>query len=504
MNAYNPLPFPVECLPASVKNAVLEMQTNTGFPIPLIAASALGTLSAVCQNLSDVLPPVGNVSPISLNILSIADIGEGKTPTDKYFQQPIREFEEAERKKSEDEMECLKTSKKTWEIEFKAIETGIKKNRTKFVTSDDSDEIEQLSLDFEKLEQKLEEHLLKEPKQRKRYKMIQSDTTPTKIALDLSANIPSAYLSSDEAGSLFKGSSMKNLGMLNQLWDGTPLNLERMDRNIQVEDGRLSIFLAVQGAVLNDYLNHRGKGARDIGFLARCLVSFPVSTKGTRFLTVQPQSWENLKIFQNRALEILNQDRQEIDNGRQERTVLVFSNEAKNQWINFRNNIEVNLAPGRFFEDVNDMASKITSNATRMAALFHLFEGNRGEISVETLKNAGYLCDWYINEFKRLFTKTPEMPVVISDAMELEKSLITWFQNHPGCSYMKKSAIAQYAPSKLRKDGCRREAAINELYRQNKIQIWLHEKIHWVVLNYYQTQTNVVAPYSSYSISMEI
>lgn len=483
MNVYNPLPFPVEHLPASLKNTVLEIESNTKFPIPLIAASALGTISAVCQNLIDVLPPIGGVSPVSLNILSIADSGEGKTPIDKFFQEPIREFEEAERKKSEDEIQRLKTNKKTWEIELKAIETAIKKNRNKSVVSDDADEIEQLNVNFEKLERKLEKHFLKEPKQRKQYKMIQSDITPTKIALNLSENIPSAYLSSDEGGSLFKGSAMKDLGMLNKLWDGSKLSVERMDKNIEAEDGRLTIFLAVQGAVLQDYLNNRGKNARDIGFLPRCLVSFPLSTKGTRILTNQPQSWEHLKNFQNRVLEILNQDRLEIDNGRQERKVLVFSDEAKNEWINFRNSIERGLTPDGSLADVHDMASKIISNLTRMAALFHLFEGKEGEISIETLESAGEVCDWYITEFKRLFTKTPEMPVVVSDAIELEKSLITWFQNHLGIEWMKKSAVAQYAPAKLRKDGGRREAAINELCRQHKIQLHYDGKIHWIKLN---------------------
>ena len=56
----------VDAFPPSIKNAILEVHANTYFPIPLIAASALGAIAAASQNSIDVELPLGSVSPVSL------------------------------------------------------------------------------------------------------------------------------------------------------------------------------------------------------------------------------------------------------------------------------------------------------------------------------------------------------------------------------------------------------------------------------------------------------
>ena len=200
-------------------------------------------------------------------------------------------------------------------------------------------------------------------------------------------------------------------------------------------------------------------------------------------LNDQPQSWNHLTTFQQRITEILTQDKLDVDQGRQTRRILEFSQEAKYNWIGFRNNIEFDLNAGRYLADVDDGASKITNNLARMAALFHFFEGHQGEISAETLRNAGIICEWYTHEFKRLFAKNPEVPIWVSDAIDLENSLVRWCQNHPGHYAILKGAIAQYGPAQLRKDSNRREAAIYELDLQNKIKIQKHENKLLIFLN---------------------
>lgn len=484
MHLHNPDNFPVECLPQLIKNAVQEMHSNTHFPLPLIVSSALGAISLACQNSIDVRLPMGSVSPCSLFMLLVADSGEGKTPVDHYFTKPISDFEENEARKSEQALLQQKAHRTTWMIERKEIEAAIKKNRKNNLSSEKLEQAHLLNVEFENLQQKLQDHLSKEPQQQRNYKLIFSNTTPAKIALDLYENWPSAGLISDEAGSLFRGAAMKDLGMLNQLWDGTTLSVDRVSSpSFKVRDARLTISLMVQGEILNQYLVGRGRDARDIGFIARCLVAFPVTAKGSRFPYNQTQHWSQLTIFQQRITKILTQDKLDFDQGRQTRPILEFSQEAKNNWITFRNNIELNLETGRYLSDVDDGASKIAPNLARMAALFHFFEGRKGNISAETLSLAATICEWYIHEFKRLFTKNPAVPVEVSDAEELEKCLERWCNNHPGSMAIQKSHIAQYAPSQLRRDKIRREHALDTLVCQNKILIQSYEKKQWVILN---------------------
>ncbi|MEI6708175.1 MAG: YfjI family protein [Methylococcales bacterium] len=484
MNLPNRDRFPVEYLPPLIKNAVLEMRDNTKFPLPLIVSSALGAISLACQNSIDVRLPMGSVSPCSLFMLLVADSGEGKTPVDHYFTQPISDFEENEARKLKDELVQQKTHRSVWAIEHKEIEVAIKKNRKKNLSSDDPEQLDLLNAEFENLKQKLEGHLLKELPAQRKYKLIFSNTTPAKIALDLHENWLSAGLISDEAGSLFRGRAMNDLGMLNQLWDGSTLSVDRVSSpSFKVKDARLTISLMVQGKILDDYVKGRGKNARDIGFIARCLVAFPFTTKGSRVLNNQPQSWIHLTKFQQRITEILTQDKLDVDQGRQTRPILEFSQEAKNYWFTFRNDVEWDIKTGRYFSDVDDGASKISTNLARMAALFHFFEGRQGDIIHEAEYEAEEICSWYMHEFKRLFTKNPAIPIEVSDAAELEQCLLRWCQNHSGMYAIEKRKIAQYAPNQLRNNKLRRDDALSTLISQNKIRIELDEKTQCVLLN---------------------
>lgn len=501
MNLHNPNNFPVDYFPPLIRNAMLETQTTTGFPLPMIGGAALGAAAVSCQNSIDVQLPFGAIIPTSLNILMIGDPGEGKSPTDRFFTQPIRDFEENEAKKLNAAIPQLKTLRIAWEIQRREIEVAIIRNRKKTITNSDPEKGELLTKEFETLQQTLEHHFSMEPKPQRRCKIFHGNTTPTKILMDLSENWPSAYLCSDEAGSLFRSGAMADLGMLNQLWDGATLTVDRISSpSFQVKDSRLSIFLAVQGAVLQDYLLGRGKSFQNIGALARYLVICPTSTKGTRILSDGPQFSEHLTLYQQRIMDLLIQDKLEMDQGRKGRLVLKLSIEARKYWYDFRNKIEYDLNPGRYLSDIDDFASKITTNLVRIAALFHYFEGYEGDISLETVSRAGVVCEWFIHEFKRLFSSMPEIPLEIADVLELERFLMDWCMKHSGPPYILKSLLGQYGPNQLRpaSNKGRREYAINALVMQGKISLALLGKKKIIQLNpQYFPVNGFVQPYQS-------
>jgi hypothetical protein len=433
--------------------------------------------------------PLGQIIPISLYLLLIADSGEGKTTTDQLVGKSIRIFDEKEKVRFELEEQKLKSYKKVWDIELKAIEKTIQKIITKRISTDNAQELEELNVEIEKLEQKLQDHHINEPKMPKRYKLIHNDITPAKIARALHENIASMFLSSDEGSSFLKGQVTNDLGFLNQAWDGSSFSVERIGSpSFEVKNARMSMFIGIQSKPFFDYLQGRGKHAREIGFFAHFLVCYPESTMGTRFVANKQQSLPKLEALCARISEILMQDRLEIDAGRTTRQILTFSYEAKEAWINSRNKVQAELRPDGSLSDVKDAASKLANNAARVAALFHRIEGETGDISEETVIQAGIVCTYYLIEFIRLFSKKVQTQSVEDDSWYLDSAIQTYFRNHPNENRMKKSALAQYGPSYFRKNRPRLDAAINMLQQKGIIHIFEENKSTCFSYNYRQSQ----------------
>ena len=121
----NPENYPVDSNPSLVRNAMVEVHNNGGFPFPLIGNAALAVLAAACQNSIDVQLPLGQTVPVSLLLWTVADSGEGKSPVTDLFSKPIVDFEAEEAKKSEFIKQQFKPSKVAWKLKQKAIEKEI-------------------------------------------------------------------------------------------------------------------------------------------------------------------------------------------------------------------------------------------------------------------------------------------------------------------------------------------------------------------------------------------
>jgi len=83
-------PYPINALPAIIRNAVLSYQEYGQQPLPLIACSALANVSLACQSAANVMRDNLLNSPISLYFLVIAASGERKSAADSAFGKAIR------------------------------------------------------------------------------------------------------------------------------------------------------------------------------------------------------------------------------------------------------------------------------------------------------------------------------------------------------------------------------------------------------------------------------
>ena len=136
-------------------------------------------------------------------------------------------------------------------------------------------------------------------------RLLYSDTTPAGFAYGLYKHSRSAGLIEDEAGRIFNSRLLDDLGLLNKVWDGRSLTVDRRSGSFFVDDPRATVSWMVQPHIFGKYMESKGDEARGIGFLARCLVSYPVSTQGSRFELNKPMENEKIDAFRRRIRDLL-------------------------------------------------------------------------------------------------------------------------------------------------------------------------------------------------------
>lgn len=470
-----PEPYPVDALPVIVKAAVDEVHGFVKAPVPLVAASAISALSLAIQAHHDVERASALHSPTGIFMLTIADSGERKSTCDRFFTKAIIDYENAQAEAAKPAIKNYTADMDSWEAERSGIKDKIRSyGKSGKSTASLGEQLRSL------------EHDKPEPPRIPR--LLYADATPEALAYSLAKQWPSGGVVSAEAGIVFgshgmgKDSVMRNLAILNQLWDGTSLKIDRKtSESFAVRGARITVALQVQTETLNSFFEKSGALARGTGFLARFLVSWPESTQGCRLFTEAPDSWPKLATFNQRITEILNIHAPINEDGALTPQMLILSPEAKDAWIEFHDGIELQLSSGGVLFDVRDVASKIADNATRLAALFHVFEGGVGAISLDSFERASAIVAWHLNESRRFFGEIA-LPSELADAVRLND----WFirhcrREHTHC--VAKRHAQQYGNVR---DAIRLDAAITELesldriqIRQDgkKISIWLNPKI---------------------------
>ncbi|ALQ51150.1 YfjI family protein [Nitrosomonas ureae] len=467
--------YPIEALPLSVKAAVEEVHGFVKAPLPLVAASAISAMSLAIQAHYDIERASALNSPTGLFLLTIADSGERKTTCDRFFSKAINDYEFAQAEAAKTEIKNYNADMDSWEAKRGGIKDRIRTD-AKSGKSTSSQEAELRELEHDK------------PEPPRIPRLLYADVTPEALAYDLAKKWPSGGVVSAEAGIVFgshgmgKDSVMRNLATLNQLWDGVSLKIDRKtSESFAVHGARLTVALQVQTETLNSFFEKSGALARGTGFLARFLISWPESTQGYRSFTEAPDSWPKLAAFNRRITEILNIPAPINEDGALIPQMLTLTPEAKIMWIEFHDGIESQLASGGVLFEVRDVASKIADNATRLAALFHVFDGGIGAISEDAFERASAIVAWHLNESRRFFGEIA-LPAEIANASRLND----WLVQH--CSQNKTHFVAKRFAQQYGtvRDAARLEAAISELESLDRIQIrkdgkkisiWLNPKI---------------------------
>ena len=455
-----PETYPLDALPLPIRAAVEEVTGFVKAPVPMVASSALAALSLAIQTHVDAKRAEKLHGPVGLFLLTIADSGERKSTCDGFFSKPIRDYEEAQAEAAKPTLKDHKAAIEAWE----AKRGGVKEKIRQLAKDNKSTTGMELAL-------RHLEHDKPEPPRIPR--LLYADATPEALAYGLAKQWPSGGVVSAEAGIVFgshgmgKDSVMRNLGLLNQLWDGTSLTIDRRStESFTVRGARLTVALQVQEPTLREFFTRSGALARGTGFLARFLVAWPESTQGQRPFTEAPANWPALAVFHQRIAAILDQPAPIDDDGALTPLMLPLTQEAKAAWVEYHDAIESELSSGGELYDVRDVASKSADNAARLAALFQMFEGVGGAISLAAFESASLIAAWHLHESRRFFGELA-LAVELADAARLDG----WLIDH--CRRERTHLVSTREAQRLGplRDKEKLAAALRELEELDRVQV---------------------------------
>ncbi|CAJ9727237.1 Uncharacterised protein [Burkholderia pseudomallei] len=481
----NHMQYPLSAFPIISRNAIEEVVQNIQGPVSMSALSAITAMSAVCQPLIKVKLPTGQEVPASMNTATVAESGERKTATDKLMMGPLYAADAARMKNFEEGITDYEAAMRLWKIKLQAIERKIsaavknavskRREATVVVGADGAtewlEEDQSANNEIDWLSARLAEHMRTKPERERLRRTIRQEITPRAMMEALQGDGESIVLNSEEGGMLLSSQVMWALGQLNKCWDSPEiLGIDRAQlENIVVRNPRVSVSFMVQSAVLEAFLERRGKVMRGSGNWARYLVAWPESTQGSRFMPYMEPVWHYLPVFHARMIELVAERERQLASGHIEVDVIEFDDDARVAYVNLQNHLEPMLRPMQFLNDIKDFASKAAEMTGRLAGLFHKFSAQQGKITGDMFHRAWAIVEWHMLEFKRIFSP-PAIPLQAEqDADVLLPNLHTEL-NRRGVNEIAESDIVTLAKN-LAWGAARTKAALQALYAAGHFRI---------------------------------
>lgn len=468
-------PYPIEALPAPMSDAVKEVQSFVQAPAALVASSALAALSLAAQGLVNVRRDQQLVGPVSVYLLSVADSGERKTTCDSLFSRALRDWEAERRQQMAPDLARAEAVAAAFEAKKAGILDAIKLKRRR-------------GEDTAGAERELQD-LVRDPTDPLSIpRLLYADATPEALAYSLANGWPSGGVLSAEAGAVFGAHGMgqdtilRNLALLNVLWDGGDMAIDRRSKPSFVLRGRrLTFGLMIQPDALRGFLERAGTLPRGTGFLARFLIAWPTSTQGSRHYRAAPSAMPGLEGFARRIRELLAVPMMKDEHGSLSPIVLDLSPAARNAWIDLHDCVEDELGTHGEFRDIRDVAAKSAENVARVAALFHVLEhGLTGTIGVDAVGAATSVITWHLNESRRMLGEL-EVPPTLGAAIRLD----AWLRREAIASKADRVStrrIFQYGP-KCARDSQAFKAIVAVLTERGRARLETEGRRRYVVIN---------------------
>ncbi len=397
-----------------LESAVVEACDNLQVSREMALTTALGAMAIACQGLIDIRQPTGNVVNGGLMLLTIAESGERKTTTEKQFFKGLRDVQNEKLEDASREQKDYQKKFHVWKLKLSALQSTLKaamKEDAKSENESDPDTFipqkdgtfeleERNNISIQKHEDNITKHLDKEPQQPKNNKFIYDDCTPQALVRSMSEGSKNACLVSSEANGIFNGKAFSELHLLNSLWDGGDVIVDRVSlTSFVLHNSRLTLALMTQMSVIEKFSKVKGEEARGMGFLARFLVVKAPTKAGSRDVNFPLTELKSLNKFNDRTRELINQSFDNEDNPDIKRTEITFNASSAQIWREYNQRIEDEMLEDGVYDYYRDHASKLMDNISRVAGVIQYFENGNTEITKETLKFSYDICMRYSKHF---------------------------------------------------------------------------------------------------------
>lgn len=429
--------FPMQYLPINLVNVLWNAHTEVQCPMSAGALAAFSIMSLSASGRISVRDAANQTTPVSMYYFSIQDSGERKTTTLNLFQRGVLRFMGGRAEKFEKEFSAYSARHASWKTQRSAICKEIEKCSVK-------------NTDIGELEERLVSHIQAEPKPPRRIRLIHEDSTAEALRNNLASGYPITSLLSDEGFSIFKSGSISDVGLLNSSWDGRRIEVDRASMSpLVMDDPAISLYIAVQQRVFQEYLKKKGDVARSSGLFSRSYAIAPPIMAGTRRLTRGSDGAKCMDWFNDRCVEVLN-DIFEGNGDVKERLVVEFSPEASVIWENEFGYIEQAMASGGWLSNHRDFGSKQLNKISRLAATIEYFCLGNVVVGLDAMKAAINICRWLLAQTLQVFPGENSLSELEEDARDLYQWLLDGYQK-TGAIAVTRSYALQYGPRRLRR-----------------------------------------------------
>ncbi len=249
--------FPLDLLPASLKEAIQAQAAMGGYPVEAIAPAALAVTSFATQALANVeaLHTPNKTFPLSNLFMIIARSGDAKSSQFEQLMKGIYAWQDRQLDVFDDETRRYQVAKTLWDRDtVKAEKAG--------------DETGLLNLKANP------------PVRPSDPRNILSKSTTNGVYSTLEKGWPSMGMFTSEGGAFTGGHSLRAenspaefASMMTLLWDGSPIDRTTGEMTMRLKGRRMSGLIMVQSEVVSDFLNNPLLKAQ--GLHARFLIATP-------------------------------------------------------------------------------------------------------------------------------------------------------------------------------------------------------------------------------------
>lgn len=394
-----PAAYPLDALGDCLGMAAERLHAVLQCPAALCGQSLLSAASLAAQAQADVVID-GRHEPLSLWHVTVAESGERKSAADQWALRAHRDHER-------DAADEYRQAQAAFEIAAGAHRAAMRKAESKA----DAAAIREAMADAGTAPEPPLSPLL-----------LLSEPTLEGLQKLYQAGRPSLGLFNDDAGDFLGGHAMsrdnrtKSAAGFSRLWDcGEFSRVRSGDGAAKFYGRRLALHVMMQPVIAERVLSDDVLTGQ--GFLARCLLSWPQSTIGSRRyveadLSTDPAMatyWERMRGLLQMPSPLRTGTRNEL-----EPRTLTLSPEAKQRWITIVDAIEHGTASE--YADVKAWASKAGAQVLRIAGVLTLFENGKAEtIAIETIERAARLAQYHLAEAARI-VGTARVPANLRNA----------------------------------------------------------------------------------------